>query len=190
MVKRTFCQEPAGRSCACSIDGDHDYRNWSRSVELDWMHHANHFAGNDPCLLRCCHVGRWGHCIVLRTTTGEGLRWGSRACSVLLADADHNLSARTVTTFASRAYFLPIFGGKSQRSFPTSSDSGSTSTSATPALESLSDAPVNPEITLVKSGSWPTSIRMFARCRLTTVRNLLLPNPGASDSSFRTFALR
>ena len=28
---------------------------------------------------------------------GEGLRWGSRACSVLLADADHNLSARTVT---------------------------------------------------------------------------------------------
>src|SRR6266516_4264014 len=153
------------------------------------MPDANRFARNDHRLLRRRQFSSCPHCAVLRTTHGKGLRWGSRARSVLLADASHNLSARTVTTFASRAYFLPIFGGKSQRSFPTSSDSGSTSTSATPALESLSDAPVNPEITLVKSGSWPTSIRTFARCRFTTVRNLLLPNPGASDSSLRTFAL-
>src|SRR6266498_1142943 len=152
------------------------------------------------------------YCAVLRTTNGKGIRWGSRACSLLLADAGHNLSARAelssclvrscrsntlfyfslLTDHVSPippSYFLPIFGGKSQRSFP-SSDSGSTSTSATPALESLSDAPVNPKITLVKSGSWPTSISTFARCRFTTIRNLLLPNPGASDSSLRTFALR
>src|SRR4029077_8443492 len=189
MAEGTFCQEPAGRSCVRSIDGDHASRSCSRSTKRDWMPDANRFARNDHRLLRRSQFSGCPHCAVLRTTHGEGLRWGCRACSVLLADAGHNLSARTVTDYRVRAYFLPIFGGKSQRSFP-SSDSGSTSTSATPALESLSDAPVNPEITLVKSGSWPTSIRTFARCRFTTVRNLLLPNPGASDSSLRTFALR
>src|SRR6266496_2856601 len=188
MAEGTFCQEPAGRSRARSIDGAHASRTCSRSTKRDWMSDANCFARNDHRLLWRRQFGSCPHCAVLRSTHGKGLRGCSRACSVLLADAGHNLSARSVT-LASHAYFLPIFGGKSQRSF-ASSDSGSTSTSATPALESLSDAPVKPEMTLVKSGSWPTSIRTFARCRFTTVRNLLLPNPGASDSSLRTFALR
>src|SRR6266498_5151526 len=212
MAQGTFCQEPTGRSCAHSISGDHASRSCSRSTKRDWMPDANRFARNNHRLLWCGQFGGCPHCAVLRTTNGEGLRWGSRACSLLLADAGHNLSARAelssclvrscrsntlfyfslLTDHVSPippSYFLPIFGGKSQRSFP-SSDSGSTSTSATPALESLSDAPVNPKITLVKSGSWPTSISTFARCRFTTIRNLLLPNPGASDSSLRTFALR
>src|SRR6266513_4732832 len=188
MAKGTFCQKPSGRSCARSSDSDHDSGSCSRSAERDWMPDANRFARNDHRLLRCGQFSSRPHCAVLRTTHGEGLRRRGRACSVLLAYASRNLSARTVT-LASRTYFFPIFGGKSQRSFAFS-DSGSTSTSATPALESLSDAPVKPEMTLVKSGSWPTSIRTFARCRFTTVRNLLLPNPGASDSSLRTFALR
>src|SRR6266511_1012199 len=211
MAKGTFCQKPSGRSCADSVEGDNASRSYSRSAERNWMYHAHRFAGIDRRLLWRCHFSRCDYCAVLRTTNGKGIRWGSRACSLLLADAGHNLSARAelssclvrscrsntlfyfslLTDHVSPippSYFLPIFGGKSQRSFP-SSDSGSTSTSATPALDSLSDAPVSPEITLVKSGSWPTSIRTFARCRLTTVRNLLLPNPGASDSSFRTFAL-
>src|SRR5205823_3664066 len=188
MAEGTFCQQPAGRSCARSVDDAHASRTCSRSTKRDWMPDVNRFAGNNDRLLRRRQFSSRPHCAVLRTTHGKGLRRRGRACSVLLAYASRNLSARTVT-LASRTYFFPIFGGKSQRSFPCS-DSGSTSTSATPALESLSDAPVNPEITLVKSGSWPTSIRTFARCRFTTIRNLLLPNPGASNSSLRTFALR
>src|SRR4029450_1778067 len=129
-------------------------------------------------LLRCSSDNEWQKntlgqpCLFLTSWS----RWSQFICS-----RSHDVT--------SRVYFLPIFGGKSQRSFP-SSDSGSTSTSATPDLESLSDAPVNREMTLVKSGSWPTSIRRFAGCRFSTVRNLLVPNPGASDSSLRTFALR
>src|SRR5205823_9400398 len=49
-------------------------------------------------------------------------------------------------------YFFVIFGGKSQRSLPFREER-STSTSATPALDNLSDAPVSAEIVLVKSGS-------------------------------------
>src|SRR5436190_11760731 len=153
------------------------------------MHHPDRLEGNDRRLLWRRHFSRCDYCAVLRTTNGKGIRRGSRAGFLLLTDAGHNLSARSSDPLASPAYFLPIFGGRSQRSFP-SSDSGSKSTSATPALASLSDAPVNPEITFVKSGSWPTSIRIFARCRFITIRNLLLPNPGASDSSLRTLALR
>src|SRR4030095_2068332 len=98
------------------------------------------------------------HRAVLRTTNGKGIRRGSRACSLLPARASRNLSARAVigrwdvrnkmclfrdtshlALIAFHYYFLPIFGGRSHRSFP-SSDSGSMSSSATPALESLSDA--------------------------------------------------
>src|SRR5581483_241749 len=182
MVEWTFCEEPAGWSCASSVSRDHDSRSCSRSTERDWMPDANRFARNDHRFLRRCRFSHRPHCTLLRTTNGQGLRRRSRASSVLLARASRNLPARPVTSstailavglagilpakkvstrrdarLPSQArclcyYFLPIFAGKSQRSFP-SSDSGSTSTSATPALDSLSDAPVNPEITLVKSGS-------------------------------------
>src|SRR6266436_4042129 len=96
MAKRTFCQEPTGRSCARSIDGDHGSRSCSRSTKRDWIPDANRFARNDHRLLRRRQFSSRPYCAVFRTTHGKGLRWGSRACSVLLADADHNLSARTM----------------------------------------------------------------------------------------------
>src|SRR4029434_6541331 len=61
-----------------------------------WMPDDNRFARNDHRLLRRFQFSNCPHCAVLRTTHGKGLRWGSRACSVLLADAGHNLFARTM----------------------------------------------------------------------------------------------
>ncbi len=79
------------------IDKVIDYRS-----NLEWL--KGHFAkstlgGVVPILLTAITIlevtaGRCDYCAVLRTTNGKGIRWGSRACSLLLADAGHNLSAR------------------------------------------------------------------------------------------------
>jgi len=63
---------------------------------------------------------------------------------------------------------LAIVGGKLE-SVP-SSIHRSTPTSATPAVEGLSDARFNTEITLVKVGSWPTS-----GTTLATNRSAIMP---------------
>src|SRR6266576_6361134 len=85
--------------------------------------------------------------------------------------------------------FLAIFGGKSQSSLPLREER-STSTSATPALDNLSDAPVSAEIVLVKSGSWPTIIKLSAEFFLINSSSSAGPNPGASRRSSRHFISR
>src|SRR5262245_37604272 len=97
MAERTFCQKPPRRSCADSIDGTYDSRNCSRSAQRNWMYSGHRFARIDRCLLWGGHCSNCLDCVVLRTTNGEGIRWGSGACSLLLADAAHNLPARAVT---------------------------------------------------------------------------------------------
>src|SRR5581483_9267697 len=98
MVEWTFCEEPAGWSCASSVSRDHDSRSCSRSTERDWMPDANRFARNDHRFLRRCRFSHRPHCTLLRTTNGQGLRRRSRASSVLLARASRNLPARPVTS--------------------------------------------------------------------------------------------
>src|SRR5437879_12459306 len=60
----------------------------------------------------------------------------------------------------SSSYFFMTFGGNRQSNLPLPEET-LTSTSATPAFASLSDAPVRAEIGSVKSGSCPTSINLY-----------------------------
>src|SRR6266550_1392021 len=148
MVERTLCQESAGGNCACDGDRDHYPRDYSRGSERDWMRRDNFFAEFDGCILWRGDFRRRDRRAVLWATDGQRLRRSSSARSVFSAGAHRNLSARASVN----RYFLAILGGKSQSSLPFR-DGRSTSTSATPPFESLSDAPVKAAIVLVKSGS-------------------------------------
>src|SRR5882724_10297080 len=148
MVERTLRQESAGGNCACDGDRDHYPRNCSRGSECDWLRRDNFFAEFDGCILWRGDFRRRDRRAVLRATDDERLRRSGSARSVFSAGAQRNLSAHVRVN----RYLLAILGGKSQSSLPFR-EGRSTSTSATPPFESLSDAPVKAAIVLVKSGS-------------------------------------
>src|SRR4029453_2377849 len=112
------------------------------------MRGDNFLAGFDDCILWRSDFRRRDSRAVLRTTDGKGLCRRGRSRSVFSAGARRDLP----TGAAVNRYFLAILGGKSQSSLPPR-EGMSTSTRATPAFESFSDAPVKAVIVLVKSGS-------------------------------------
>src|SRR5213596_1047195 len=118
------------------------------------MRGGNFLAKFDNCILWRGDFRHRDCLVVLRTADGKGLCRRGRSRSLFPPDARRDLSACA----AVNRYLLAIFGGKSQSSLPLR-EGMSTSTKATPAFESFSDAPVNAPIVLVKSGSCPTTIK-------------------------------
>ena len=112
------------------------------------MRRDNFFAKFYGCILWRGDFRRRDRRAFLRATNDERLRRSGSARSVFSAGAQRNLSAHVRVN----RYLLAILGAKSQSSLPFR-EGRSTSTSATPPFESLSDAPVKAAIVLVKSGS-------------------------------------
>src|SRR5437660_4883158 len=148
MVERTLRQESVGENWACDGDRGLYPRDCSRGSECDWMRRDNFFAEFDGCILWRGDFRSRDRRAVLRATDDESLRRSGSARSVFSAGAQRDLSAHVGVN----RYLLAILGGKSQSSLPFR-EGRSTSTSATPPFESLSDAPVKAAIVLVKSGS-------------------------------------
>src|SRR3954449_447055 len=95
MVKGTFCEKSISRICTGLGDGDHDSRTRSRRAKCDWLPGGDVLARFKHRILWCSHVCGGDHCPVLRPANGKRVRWSSGACSVLSADVDSDLSART-----------------------------------------------------------------------------------------------
>src|SRR6266487_6994197 len=96
MAKRTFREESTGWNRPRAVDLHHDPGGGGRCAKRRGLRAGNSFERFDDRIVRGNSFRGSHHGAVFWAANREGLRWGSRACSVLLADADHNLSARTV----------------------------------------------------------------------------------------------